>query len=1092
MAYPDTDGTYGDLHLKDGRWLILHAPVGSGLPAKWVDDASVNTFMRDIGARRVSGSGDNMKIYAGSGDDSLVLDLGQQQDLDAFANLYRGVEGFTEGVGPRDVATSAYQQGAPVDLHQLWKDIYGDIPFPDVYATGELGQLIKAPESTPDNPKYVTDVSKYNAIIDALEARVGSLSRYGLDKDADYQVVNLGDEYESDIVISNGKVTKINKTTGTQAPAYTPGLRTDISEQMPGYDVLQQPTGQLSTVQQRIDPGYIIDPQTMQPYFQQPDGSLQAAPVPSVDDQISMHLVEGNMDAAVTKANFRDRPSSLEYFNAAMEWARTPADIFTISAIVRGVIEPTPGPMGELRRVGAPPAWAYQAWVGLQNSMGIPVESMTSGPGAEPGSVNEMMVASSSALVPNNFIAANSSATTLDGGKTVNPAPIANIMGDTTVQALDDAGNVVGSMTADAANQFGFGYAGQDGPSDFATAMGSAGTSTEVMAETAIDDPRTGTSWNPAEFAAGGLDDRMNQIRTAGGVLQADGSYLGPNGERWDSAGFLIETPVETTAEPTTNITTDLTGPNQPIPQTGDALRQIRMDAGLDPDTGLPYEYGTDPDDMFVESEADRVARIGSGATLPTTRDTTPSWLTQTAGGDDYFVPQGAIGSASSFADAIGSRPYTEEQAMAAQFGPYAIDTLEEGGYGNEQDIYADWRSGMVDIPGEGLISKDYLSTPARWEDVISGNTGNRASDFTGQSSYAGAVMPDYSSQPLGPTKSQIAAAQPFDYGDEGGSLQRDIELERQRAADANQLAEEEANKRLAAEIIAEEATRREALLATEADIANQFVSATQERDPIPTPYGTSYGGDDDYIPVYDALDYGGGDDYVPEMITVPSPAAIPTAAVMPTPSQIPEPVINVSPQPSGPEPYSEAAFWSDYGEGAKGTRTDDRFTLVGEEGPELALFPRGTEIIPLNRPTKPKQRRRLRNQFSDAIDSFAFGGFSSGGPALVGEMGPELVDLPPGAQVMPAGITEMMTGRPTRAPRSLFRQAGMRAPSAQTIANLLPEEIEVYQEMGRLAGIPDKAFEREFRSMVPMGQGGTRQARFTPRGTGRTRYGSI
>ena len=123
-------------------------------------------------------------------------------------------------------------------------------------------------------------------------------------------------------------------------------------------------------------------------------------------------------------------------------------------------------------------------------------------------------------------------------------------------------------------------------------------------------------------------------------------------------------------------------------------------------------------------------------------------------------------------------------------------------------------------------------------------------------------------------------------------------------------------------------------------------------------------------------------------------------------------------------------------------------------------------------------------------FEEFADGGTSFGGMALVGEEGPELVDLPPGAQVMPAGITEMMTGRPTRRPRSLFRQAGMRAPSAQTIGNLLPEEIEVYQEMGRLAGIPDKAFEREFRSMVPMGQGGTNQARFTPRGTGRTRYG--
>ena len=135
----------------------------------------------------------------------------------------------------------------------------------------------------------------------------------------------------------------------------------------------------------------------------------------------------------------------------------------------------------------------------------------------------------------------------------------------------------------------------------------------------------------------------------------------------------------------------------------------------------------------------------------------------------------------------------------------------------------------------------------------------------------------------------------------------------------------------------------------------------------------------------------------------------------------------------------------------------------------------------------QPDQKRRLRRRgaFANSIDSFEFGGY-------VGGMGPQVSDLPIGAQTMPAGITEIMSGRPTRAPRSLMRQAGMRAPSAQTISNLLPEEISVYQEMGRMAGIPDKAFEREFRSMVPMGQGGTRQARFTPRSTGRTRYGSI
>ena len=127
----------------------------------------------------------------------------------------------------------------------------------------------------------------------------------------------------------------------------------------------------------------------------------------------------------------------------------------------------------------------------------------------------------------------------------------------------------------------------------------------------------------------------------------------------------------------------------------------------------------------------------------------------------------------------------------------------------------------------------------------------------------------------------------------------------------------------------------------------------------------------------------------------------------------------------------------------------------------------------------------------SEPVRFMQFGGYSEGGTTMVGEAGPELVDLPEGAQVYPAGVTELLAGRPTRRPRSLFRPAGMRVPSAQAISNLLPEEMEVYQELGRLAGIPEKAFEREFRSAVPMGQGGTRQARFAPRRAGRTRYGT-
>ena len=159
---------------------------------------------------------------------------------------------------------------------------------------------------------------------------------------------------------------------------------------------------------------------------------------------------------------------------------------------------------------------------------------------------------------------------------------------------------------------------------------------------------------------------------------------------------------------------------------------------------------------------------------------------------------------------------------------------------------------------------------------------------------------------------------------------------------------------------------------------------------------------------------------------------------------------------------------------------------------PEITRLP---GPVPGPVPTPPAQEAWAPTPYDPSVgygwDFMQFGGYSEGGMTMVGEEGPELVDLPEGAQVYPAGVTELLAGRPTRRPRSLFRPAGMRVPSAQAISNLLPEEMEVYQELGRLAGIPEKAFEREFRSAVPMGRGGTRQARFTPRQTGRTRYGT-
>ena len=266
------------------------------------------------------------------------------------------------------------------------------------------------------------------------------------------------------------------------------------------------------------------------------------------------------MDAAVSKANFRDRPTSLEYFNAAMEWARSPADTFTISAIVRGVLEPTPGPMGELRRVGAPPAWATQAWVGLQNSMGIPVESMTSGPGAEPGSVNEMTVASSSGLVPNNFVSPNSAPTTLDGGKSVTQAA-STITPSTQVTATTADGTEV-NTTAGLAYSENLNFVGENNVTqDFINAVenkSKSGTldslsgeqdSRKALIELGEDNPNllnpNSTNFSQSVWQAsmyeGSLNQKIDGIMATGATVKPGGAgFIHSDGREWDSAGNLI------------------------------------------------------------------------------------------------------------------------------------------------------------------------------------------------------------------------------------------------------------------------------------------------------------------------------------------------------------------------------------------------------------------------------------------------------------------------------------------------------------------------------------------------------------------------
>ena len=209
-----------------------------------------------------------------------------------------------------------------------------------------------------------------------------------------------------------------------------------------------------------------------------------------------------------------------------------------------------------------------------------------------------------------------------------------------------------------------------------------------------------------------------------------------------------------------------------------------------------------------------------------------------------------------------------------------------------------------------------------------------------------------------------------------------------------------------------------------------------------------------------------------PTGISFPTPASIPNlgkavaSSLTPGVSDIYKNIYSGLPGPS----RKAAADWERrhqaeaargvFNEGAYGTRTDDRITLVGESGPELALFPNGTEIIPLDRDMKPDQKKRLRRR--------GVRGMQEGG--LVFDREPS------------RGISQFISGREVGPSQGrIFRRAGFTTPSAQALRNILPEELEEFRTMGARARIHEGTFERELAQGIASGDRRSNSARFLP-----------
>jgi hypothetical protein len=140
---------------------------------------------------------------------------------------------------------------------------------------------------------------------------------------------------------------------------------------------------------------------------------------------------------------------------------------------------------------------------------------------------------------------------------------------------------------------------------------------------------------------------------------------------------------------------------------------------------------------------------------------------------------------------------------------------------------------------------------------------------------------------------------------------------------------------------------------------------------------------------------------------------------------------------------------------------------IVGESGPEVALLPHGTEVIPLDRNVQPAQARRLRRR---GVRGMQDGGQAGG--IVFDRYGGEL----------PSGVRRTVAGQSVDPSAGrLFRAAGLGVPSGQGLRNMLPEDLDIYKDLGAQAGIPEGSFQRELALGIPSGERQRGSARFLP-----------
>ena len=772
-------------------------------------------------------------------------------------------------------------------------------------------------------------------------------------------------------------------------------------------------------------------------------GSMQKVEAPTIDEQINRALIEGNAELAINLSDFRDRPTAQERFQLALDYARSPGDLMAISKILGGLVDPEgPTVPGSIRRI-PPPEWVTTAWNQLQSSWGVKDEDKNAFPGVSKdvsqSTINE-------ALSTGEHIA-------LQEQSEDQRIRFGASMFEREQQAVSDEISRTNAM-------------GGEEPTDPVS---------DATRRRDIWNQRYPSSDQMFDPAPGNVDPTARPTTTStSSFANAMGTGLG--GRTTDNTTIGTETgDLEFTASMG----------DMPDYQYG------YFDEGYTPyyenysrDRGAlnysDYDRARGQNDAFHQAQKIfddaglKQQYVGNHAAQQAI-----NYVTRTLGffpGNPDFV-QAVVARATELAlggqealnnadlwDKANSNAHPSAMSGWSELGGKPFNDLSE--VSQEMDKLRD--EGNLSPPGAGYIDYNYEDEGRIFTDAREASRSPRSIDET-------VAMEEMFAQEQALQRQEQARQQEFER-----TMQEDMEV----MAPAFSGSEPRPGWR-------ESRHGYSPVRYTEPTHPGEEEEPTFDMGEYTEP---TYPGEEE-TPTFDPGQYEG-----------PSPSGYESE----------QDDIYYEPTPEPDAPGRGGWEQEDFAEG--GTTFRDTMALVGEEGPELVHLPAGTEVIPADFTEAMLHGRKAKRMANGGTMP---SNLTWGDMAQVGGEGGEVIrrsdlerlrqgrDISNVPQYSTSGrvpgqtraadplsmdeasytfdqnpyrVSQLMRGRPIAPTSSLFRPTGLTVPSAQAMRRLVPEEIESYRELGRLAGIPDKAFEREFQEAVPGGSTRPRQARMQAR----------